>query len=213
LTLDRWKSVLLVWWVQMWYFCFQPPCLCEMQSWWTDVFRMCGSHCEVWRRRCDCGGALLVTLIYLEFKAHLTCMATTAFCSDIPSHLVCFSGTIICFSIGQWPNTPPGCVRAIWPRRRVMEGCIRWPGLHNHLTNPNEIVWDELDNKCSAYVGTPSRLLEKHTRWSWLRECNECAKLSSRQRVATLKNLTYKIYFDLINTFWLLDVFHGFEGF
>ena len=35
-------------------------------------------------------GALLVTLsvIYLEFKAHLTSMAITAFCCDIPSHLV-----------------------------------------------------------------------------------------------------------------------------
>ena len=34
--------------------------------------------------------ALLVTLsvIYLEFKARLTSMATTAFCSDTPSHLV-----------------------------------------------------------------------------------------------------------------------------
>ena len=33
----------------------------------------------------------------------------------------------------------------------------------------------------------------------------ESAKLSSRQRVATLKNLKYKIYFDLFNTFfWLL---------
>jgi hypothetical protein len=37
--------------------------------------------------------------------------------------------------------------------------------------NPIEMVWDELDprvkeklfNKCSAYVGTPSRLLEKHS--------------------------------------------------
>ena len=38
-----------------------------------------------------CGDALLVTLlaIYLEFKEHLTSMATTAFCSDTPSHLVC----------------------------------------------------------------------------------------------------------------------------
>jgi hypothetical protein len=38
-----------------------------------------------------CGGALLVTLsvIYLEFKAHLTSMATTSFCSDTTSHLVC----------------------------------------------------------------------------------------------------------------------------
>ena len=38
-----------------------------------------------------CWCALLVTMlvIYLEFKAHLTSMATTAFCSDTPSHLVC----------------------------------------------------------------------------------------------------------------------------
>ena len=85
------------------------------------------------------GGAFLVTLsvIYLEFKAHLTSMATTAFCSDTPFHL---SGTIICFSTGQWPNTPPGCLRAIWPRRRLMEGCIRWPGLHNHPTS-NQLRW------------------------------------------------------------------------
>ena len=36
------------------------------------------------------GGALLVTLLvmYLEVKAHLTSMATTAFCSDMPFHLV-----------------------------------------------------------------------------------------------------------------------------
>jgi hypothetical protein len=36
-------------------------------------------------------GALILTLsvIYLEFKAHFTSMATTAFCSDTPSHLVC----------------------------------------------------------------------------------------------------------------------------
>ena len=39
------------------------------------------------------------------------------------------------------------------------------------------------------------------TSWSWLRERQECAKLSSRQRVATLKNLKYKIYFDLFYTF------------
>jgi hypothetical protein len=36
------------------------------------------------------GGALLVTLsvIYLEIKAHLTSMATIAFCSNTPFHLV-----------------------------------------------------------------------------------------------------------------------------
>ena len=40
------------------------------------------------------------------------------------------SGTINCFLTGQWPNTPPGWVRAIWPRR-VVGCCIRWPGFHN----------------------------------------------------------------------------------
>ena len=63
-------------------------------------------------------------------------------------------------------------------------------------------------NKCSAYVGTPSRLLEKHSRWNRLRECQECAKLTSKQRVATLKNLKYYIYFDLFNTFLVTTWFH-----
>ena len=42
------------------------------------------------------GGGVMVwgcfagdTVVYLEFKAHFTSMATTAFCSDMPSHLVC----------------------------------------------------------------------------------------------------------------------------
>ena len=37
------------------------------------------------------GGDLLETLLvnYLEFKVHLTSMATTAFCSNTLSHLVC----------------------------------------------------------------------------------------------------------------------------
>ena len=112
----------------------------ETQSRWTDDLLMCSSYHEPWRRRCE--GALMVTLsvIYLEFKAHLTSMATTAFCSVRHPIWFAFSGTVNCFSTGQWPNTPPGCVRAIWPRRRVMECCIRWPGLHNHPSpQPN---WD-----------------------------------------------------------------------
>jgi hypothetical protein len=108
--------------------------------------------------------------------------ATKAFCSDTPLHLVWASGTIICFSTGQGSNTPPGCARDILPRRKVMECCIRWPGLHNHPIS-TQLRWFGLDcrvglqsdenaaNKCLAYVGTPSRRLEKHSRWSWLREC------------------------------------------
>ena len=36
----------------------------------------------------------------------------------------------------------------------------------------------------------------------------ESAKLSSRQRVATLKILKYKLYFDLFNTFLVTTLFH-----
>jgi hypothetical protein len=85
---------------------------------------------------------------------------------------------------GLWPNIPPGCIRAIWPISSVMECCIRWPGLHNHLTSTHlrwfgmswTTEWRKSINKCSAYVGTPSRLLEINSLWSWLRECIACIK-------------------------------------
>ena len=87
-TLDWWKSVF-----------------------WTDKskFEITGSNCCVFVR-CRVGewmisacvvptvkhGGMMVwgcfvgdTVIYLEFNAHLTSMATTAFCSNMPSHLVC----------------------------------------------------------------------------------------------------------------------------
>jgi hypothetical protein len=41
-----------------------------------------------------------------------------------------------------------------------------------------------------------------------LREFQESAKLSSRQRMATLKNLKYKIYFDVFNTFLVTTWIH-----
>jgi hypothetical protein len=59
-------------------------------------------------------------------------------------------------------------------------------------------VKEKAANKSSTYV---LRLLEKHSKWNCLRECQECAKLSSWQRVATSKNLKYNICFDIFNTF------------
>ena len=85
-------------------FWFQPQFLCELQNRWMDALCLCGCPREVWRRRCD---------------------GLVVFCCW---HCLWF----IWNSTGQWPNTPPDCVRAIWPRRRVMECCIRWPGLYNH---------------------------------------------------------------------------------
>ena len=83
---------------------------------------------------------------------------------------------------------------------------MTWPPQSSNL-NPIEMVWDELDYRVkdkqpTSAVGTYSRLLEKHSSWNWLRECQECAKLSSRQRVATLKNL--KSIFICLTLFWLL---------
>ena len=113
------------------------------------------------------------------------------------------SPTIICFSIGQWPNTPPGCVRAIWPRRRVTDWYTgsqpNWNGL-GWVGQQRDV---KAAKKCSAYVGTPSRLLEKHSRWSWLRECQECAKLSKASYFEESK-----IYFALFNTFLVTTWFH-----
>ena len=105
----------LVWWVQIWDFWFQPPCLCEMQSRWTDDLSMCGYHREAWRRQCD---------------------GVSQHSAGIRHPIVfALSGTIIYFSTGQWPNIPTGCARAIWTRRRVMECCISWPGILNHPTS------------------------------------------------------------------------------
>ena len=68
------------------------------------------------------------------------------------------NGTTMCFPTGQWLNTPPGCVRTIWPRRRVMECCIRWPGLHNHSTSTQlRLVLDELDRRVKEKQPTSAR--------------------------------------------------------
>ena len=148
-----------------------------------------------------CGGALLATLsvIYLYFKAHLTRMATTAICRPIWFGL---SGAIICFSTGHWPITHPGYVRAILPRR-VMES-DGWPGLHNH--HKPQSNWDGLGwvgpqgegkaaNKCSSYVGTPSR------RWMKLVErMPRVCKAVIKAKGGYFEE--YKIYFDLFQYFF-----------
>lgn len=45
------------------------------------------------------------------------------------------------FNRTMTPNTAPAFVVSIWPRRRVMECCVRSAGLR---LNPTEIIWDEL---------------------------------------------------------------------
>ena len=87
--------------------------------------------------------------------------------SAVIRHPIWFShsGTIFCFSTGQWPNTPPGCIRAIWPRKRVMECCIRWPCLHNHPTS-TQLRWFGLDRRVKEKQPTSAQHL-----WALLQDC------------------------------------------
>ena len=99
-------------------------------------------------------------MIYLEFKAHLTSMATPAFCSDTPLHRCTMT-----------QHTSRLCKGYL--TKKESDGVMHqmaWPPQSPDL-KPIEMVLDELDrsegksaNKYPAYVGTPSRLLEKHPR-------------------------------------------------
>ena len=100
---------------------------------------------------------MLVTLsvIYLEFKAELTCMATTEICSDKPSHLVRRMGLAFVF---QQDNDPKHT-------SRMFKGYLtkESDGVLHQMTlppqspnlNPIEMGWDELD--CS--VGKASQFI------------------------------------------------------
>jgi SAM-dependent MidA family methyltransferase len=60
-------------------------------------------------------------------------------------------------------------------------------------------MWELLQDCWKSIPGEAD--LNVNVNVSWLRECQECAKLSSRQRVATLQNINYQICFDLFKTF------------
>ena len=136
-------------------------------------------------------------------------MATTAFCSDTPSHLVCaLLDYHLFFNRTMTQHTSRLCKGYLTKKKSAASD-----DLVSTITQPQP-NWDGLGwvgpqsekkaaNKCSAYVGTPSRLLEKHSSRSWFRECQECAKLLARQWVATLKNQKYiLICLTLLVTTW-----------
>ena len=79
---------------------------------------------------------------------------------------------------------------------------MTWPPQTSDL-NPIEMVWNELDGRVNEKQPTSA----KHI-WVLFQDCwksnpgedgGENAK--SVQRVATLKNIKYKIYLNLLNTF------------
>lgn len=81
-------------------------------------------------------------------------------------------GVLCWWHCWRFIQTPPGCVRAVWRRRRVMECCARRSGLHKPEPSGDGLGWDWLQseckrtNKCSTSLGSPSGLLENHFRWN-----------------------------------------------
>jgi hypothetical protein len=85
-------------------------------------------------------------VIYLEFKTHLTSIATKAFCSDTPSHLVCAEWVYhLFFKRSMTQHTSRLCKGYLTKKES--------DGVLHHMTwlpqspnlNPIEMVWDELD--------------------------------------------------------------------
>ena len=84
--------------------------------------------------------------------------------------------------------------------KRESDGMLHQMTWHPQSPNldPIEMIWDKSERRVNEKQTSAQHMLEKYSSWSWLRECQECAKLSSRQRVSTLKNLKYK------SLFWFL---------
>jgi hypothetical protein len=103
---------------------------------------------------------------------------------------------------------------------------MTWPPQSPDL-NSIEVVWDESDQRVTEKQPTSAQHMWELFQdfWksiqgelSWLRECQEFTKLSSRQMVATWNNLKYVIHFDLFNAtfgYYLIPyvLFHSFHGF
>ena len=126
---------------------------------------MCGSLYEAWRGGV---GILLVTLlvIYLNFKAHITSMATTAFCSDTSSIWFGLSGTIIGFQQDNDPTHLLVCKGYL--TKNESDGVLHqttWPPQSPDL-NPIEMVWNELDFKGKEKQPT----IAQHM-WELLQDC------------------------------------------
>lgn len=109
------------------------------------------------------------------------------------------------------PNTPPGYVRAIGPKKEN-DGALRqmtWPPPSPDL-DLTETVWGELDRGGKEKQPTSAQHLwellqdcvENHSRWLPREDDWANAKeLSPKQNVATLKNVKYKTCSGLFNTF------------
>uniref|UniRef100_A0AAZ3QLC0 Tc1-like transposase DDE domain-containing protein n=1 Tax=Oncorhynchus tshawytscha TaxID=74940 RepID=A0AAZ3QLC0_ONCTS len=116
-----------------------------------------------------CGGALLVTMsvIYLEFKAHLTSMATTAFCSEMSSHLLlAYLDYHLFFNRTMTQHTSRLCKGYF--TKKESDGVLQqmtWPPQSPDL-NQIKMVCDELDSR----VKEKQPISAQHM-WELLQDC------------------------------------------
>ena len=107
----------------------------------------------------------------------------------------------MCFSTGQWPQKHTSRLCKDYLTKK--EWCIRWPDFHYHPTS-TQLRWfgmswtaewrkssQQVLSMCGNSFKTVGKVFLTKLVERMPRECQECGKLSSRQRVATLKNLKY----------------------
>ena len=115
-----------------------------------------------------CGVAFLLTLsvIYLEFKAHLTSMATTAFCSDTPSHLIwALWDYHLFFKLTMTQHTSRLCNDYFTKESDGVLHQMTWPPQTPDL-NQIEMVWDELNRRVKEKQSTSAEHM-----WELIQDC------------------------------------------
>ena len=123
------------WSLRVWF----PPWSMDEVVWWC-VGLLCWWHCQ-W--------------FYLEFKAHLTSIATTAFCSDTPVPLsVNQMGYHLFFNRKMTQHISRLCKKE---SDRVLHQ-MTWPPQSPDL-NPFEMVWQELDRRVKEKQHTSAQHL------------------------------------------------------
>ena len=203
----------LVWWVQMWEFWFQSPWLWETQSRWTDVLRKCRSHREAWRRRCFAGNTLSDLFRFQGILNHHVYHSILQRYT-IPSGLHLLGLSFVFQQDNDPKHTSRLCKGCLTKERDGVLHQMTWPPQSPNL-NPIEMIRDELERSVKEKQPTNSQHMSEIHQDCWKSiphksgwENAKCAKLSSRQRVATLNNLKYKNIFWCFNTFLLTTWFH-----
>ena len=106
-------------------------------------------------------------------------------------------GLSFVFSTSHWPQPPPGYVRAILQRRKVMECCLRWLGLHNHRTSTQlrwfgmswTTEWRKSSQQVLRICGNSFKTVGKAFQVKLVERMPRVCKAVIKARVATLKNV------------------------